>query len=414
MIRHTITTICFALLLMGPRQQSLADQGHPIAVSVSPAGIVVETMAGFQISIDTDNRSQIRIGELSDLSTTDFQPAHQIQFAPTKKNRWHVLRQPNSLKSKLISGPIDPSASSDGFEISQTKPAAGDNILTRITADGVTIVDLGKNSLRGDLIQGFGQVDVVVASKCVDVNNESLQSISNAVNPQIILIAAEIDLAEIELSDNDRGDNELSDNELGDDDDQNAPSIESADHNTVAVTWTKKRPATRWIKITQKPWSIQGTELGKLFALKELSSAASRSVFKNLSVEQMNFVPGDGSHTPRWNTEHMMGRELLFFSQIYHAVDPAIAVMNLNPKQMPADYVAAHPDWTGQQEALLTLQVESFSRRFAYLLLDLPLDKKTEGSKMWSPRSLLKQMQRHYTQHTDNVKKKMKLSNWPR
>ena len=109
----------------------------------------------------------------------------------------------------------------------------------------------------------------------------------------------------------------------------------------------------------------------------------------------------------------MMGRELLFFSQIYHSIDPEIPVMNLNPKQMPKDYVAANPDWSGHEEALLTLQVEAFTRRFAYYLKDLPLDKKTEGSKMWSPRGLLKQMERHYKQHTENVKKKMKLENWP-
>ena len=154
-------------------------------------------------------------------------------------------------------------------------------------------------------------------------------------------------------------------------------------------------------------------ELSELFARKENSSAQSRAVFAELSVDQMNFVPGNGSHTPRWNTEHMMGRELLFFSQIYHSIDPMIPVMNLNPKQMPKDYVAAHSDWNGHEEALLTLQVEAFSRRFAYLLEGLPLDEKPKGSKMWSPRGLLKQMDRHYHEHTENVKKKMQLENWP-
>ena len=69
-----------------------------------------------------------------------------------------------------------------------------------------------------------------------------------------------------------------------------------------------------------------------------------------------------------------MGRELVFFSQIYNAVDPMIPVMDLNPKQMPKDYEFAHPDWTGAEEARQMQRVAAFTRRFAYLLDKMELD----------------------------------------
>lgn len=108
-----------------------------------------------------------------------------------------------------------------------------------------------------------------------------------------------------------------------------------------------------------------------------------------------------------------MGRELLFFSQIYRAVDPMIQEMDLNPKQMPKDYEFKHPDWSGEEEAAQTQRVQAFTRRFAYLLDGVDLDKKAKGSRFWTPRALLLQMDRHYNEHTANVRKKMELPEWP-
>ncbi len=186
-------------------------------------------------------------------------------------------------------------------------------------------------------------------------------------------------------------------------------------HNTFAITATdssKKKP-TRFVSLATKPYEMSA-ELADLFAKKETACKNSRNTFAKLSIDQMNFRPSNGTHTPRWNSEHMMGRELLFFSQIYHAVDSTIPVMDLNPRQMPDDYEMAHPDWTGHEEARQTERVEAFTRRFAYLLDGMDLDQKAKGSKFWSPRALLEQMQRHYNEHTANVRKKMKLSDWPK
>jgi hypothetical protein len=150
-----------------------------------------------------------------------------------------------------------------------------------------------------------------------------------------------------------------------------------------------------------------------LFTEKEIACTHSQKVFSPLSVQQMNFKPSNGTHTPRWNAEHMMGRELLFFSQIYAKQDSAIRPMDLNPQQMPPEYVAAHADWDGGEEARQMRRVSAFSRRFAYLLADLDLDQKAPGS-FWTPRGLLQQMHKHYDEHTANVIKKFELPQWPK
>lgn len=367
----------------------LADEGQPIAVIVEPEGCAIETMGGFRIAIDSTQDSRISIGELSNFQTTAFQPAHELITKSDEQTSWHLSRQFNQLKSTCQQAIFTEPLAGNVVLIHQRKHSPNGQLTTRIEADGVVILNLGLNSIQNIPLPGDAECDVLVATHCVGVDNESVKRLVEKLRPQIVLIAAS---------------NESVSNEA---------IVTLEDRNVVAVSAKEERKTTRWIKISNRPWTMPDSEMGQLFRTKEASSAQSRAVFAELSVDQMNFVPSDGSHTPRWNTEHMMGRELLFFSQIYHHVDPSIPVMNLNPKQMPEDYVAAHPDWTGHEEALLTLQVEAFSRRFAYLMEALPLDEKTQGSKMWSPRGLLEQMERHYKQHTDNVRKKMNLKNWP-
>ena len=128
------------------------------------------------------------------------------------------------------------------------------------------------------------------------------------------------------------------------------PSLtpEQAVGNTLAVSHvetedidaekqTEEESPTQWIHLHTQPWSMP-KELVDLFESKELACRQSQRTFAELSVSQMNFKPANGTHTPRWNSEHMMGRELLFFSQIFAQRSPAVKVMDLNPKQMPPDY----------------------------------------------------------------------------
>ncbi|HBV65682.1 MAG TPA: hypothetical protein DEF45_21975 [Rhodopirellula sp.] len=153
--------------------------------------------------------------------------------------------------------------------------------------------------------------------------------------------------------------------------------------------------------------------LSKLFDRMESANRRSQDVFRKLSAAQMSFKPSNGTHTPRWNAEHMAGRQLMFFSQIYHALDPNIPVVNLNPRQMPKDYRPRHPDWDGKQEARFMQRVDDFCRRYAYLLEDIQLEDKLPATPWPSLKALLLQMERHYDEHTANVKKKFALPDWP-
>jgi len=87
--------------------------------------------------------------------------------------------------------------------------------------------------------------------------------------------------------------------------------------------------------------------------------------------------------------------------------------MDLNPKQMPADYQFAHPTWTGREEAMQMQRVSEFCRRFAYLLDGMDVNQRAPGSRWPSLRALLIQMDRHYDQHTGNTVQKFKLPGWP-
>ncbi|MEN1680813.1 MAG: DinB family protein [Planctomycetota bacterium] len=145
----------------------------------------------------------------------------------------------------------------------------------------------------------------------------------------------------------------------------------------------------------------------------EAANRRSQEVFRGLSTTQMNFTPSNGTHTPRWNAEHMAGRQLLFFSEIYHALDSRIPVFDWNPAQMPPDYRARHPAWSGKEEARAMQRVDDFCRRYAYLLEGTELDAKPPATNWPTLRALLLQMERHYDEHTANVVKKFALPDWP-
>ena len=80
---------------------------------------------------------------------------------------------------------------------------------------------------------------------------------------------------------------------------------------------------------------------------------------------------------------------------------------------MPPDYRPAHPDWTGAEEARQIERTAALVRRFAYLLDDVDsLDSELEGSS-WTIRRLCRQMERHFSEHVVNVRKKFDLPDWP-
>lgn len=197
---------------------------------------------------------------------------------------------------------------------------------------------------------------------------------------------------------------------------EGADTIDLVDvsHNTLALAANNENvEKMSIIRLANKPWEMPA-ELASEFDAMEESCKNSQEVFAKLSVEQMNFKPSNGTHTPRWNTEHMMGRQLGFFSQLYHTVDPAMPVQNLNPQQMPPKYKFANPTWSGKEEARQMQRVSDYTRRFAYLLEGKKLTDKATGTFWPSIGALLKQMQVHYGEHTANTVKKFDLPGFPK
>jgi len=190
-------------------------------------------------------------------------------------------------------------------------------------------------------------------------------------------------------------------------------TVERAPGNTVALG-AERGPSVenpRLTELEKNPWSMSDA-MARLFRKKDRAAERAASVFEQLSVGQLNHRPADGSHTPRWNVEHLMGRELLFFSRLYSRLDRSIAPIDLNPAQTPDDYDAAHPQWSGAEEARQIRRVTAFTRRFAYLLDPVGLDGKP-GDARRSSRGLLELLANHYDHHLDAVKKKFELSDWP-
>lgn len=165
--------------------------------------------------------------------------------------------------------------------------------------------------------------------------------------------------------------------------------------------------------ILEEPPAVP-VHLRELYDRMEAANRRSQDIFRKLSTAQMNFEPSNGTHTPRWNAEHIAGRQLLFFSQIYHALDPKIPIFDWNPAQMPPDYEARHPEWSGKEEARAMQRVDDFCRRNAYLLQGIALDGKPPATNWPSLRALLLQMEQHYDEHTANVVKKFELPDWPK
>lgn len=285
----------------------------------------------------------------------------------------------------------------------------GANAMFLIEVDGVRIVhcgDLGQTRLTNEQLEALGRVDLLlipVGGKYT-IDGQQASVIVRQLNPRRVVPihyktpALAIDLDGVEpFLDALRTDHEI---------------VRPAG-NTVAIRSTARREPGRpqVFVLGYRPWEMP-PEMAKLFAAMETANRAAQAVFAPLSIAQMNHRPSDGTHTPRWNAEHMMGRELGFFSEIYAELDPELVKIDLNPAQMPPDYVAAHPDWTGAEEARQIERVSEFTRRFSYLLADLELDEQAPGSR-WILPGLLEQMERHYGEHTANVKKKFELPDWP-
>lgn len=369
---------------------SCANEGDPVAIRLWPdGGVTIETMWNLHVGYGLTEEAKQQLPRPLDLErfrSTVTKPISAITLGRLPNEPRPSVLTPNRQDQNRVviscvnAGPLTGTIliDVDGVVI---------YILTSTVAKAIESVPLMNREML-ELNEKDGSNTIIFLDNSFD--EAKTIEIAKAIKPKIIVLP--ITVPHI-------GDHEVT----------------AILHNTLAVSAAKDSDGTdtQFVSLTTVPYEMSD-ELADLFSKKETACKNSRDTFAKLSIEQMNFRPPNGTHTPRWNSEHMMGRELLFFSQIYHAVDSSIPVVDLNPRQMPDDYEMAHPDWTGQEEARQTERVESFTRRYAYLLDGIDLDQKAKGSKFWTPRALLKQMERHYNEHTANVRKKMQLNEWPK
>ena len=393
-VAHSMLGIFLLFVLVEPAS---ANDGDPVAIRYWPGGCSsIESMWNIHVAIGVDAGNRSALPRLADVEfVDDF-------WAASGSDSLVLDRKPNEPNAMLKPTSESPNPSRNAIRFARValKNEATQKTLfvTVLFVDGVTILDSNKNSV-GDLLAILKEVkDLPKEMQTIDAfliddtiaDPASFETLRGILKPRVMVLRSAVKF-----------------DKVGD------AIVEAIGHNTLSVSRSEPTSTSRWVKLSESPWSMDAA-LGDLFDKKEAACKSSRAVFKELSVNQLNFRPSNGTHTPRWNTEHMMGRELLFFSQIYHAMDSSIPILDLNPKQMPPDYRPAHEDWTGLEESKQMERVESFTRRFAFLLNGMDLNKTAKGSAFWTPKALLKQMEAHYKEHTANVVKKKDLPDWPK
>jgi hypothetical protein len=393
--RWQSVTVLILLFLLGTQANVVATEVQPMAIRRWPGGAIsLETHWGLNFAINPTTKAAKQFLRKAD------------QAVNTSHRVGHVLsRMPNKAKPSWLPASEVTRADTNALAVKSVRLGDDNGFSVVLDVDGVRIVFIPYDTFesRGEFDTGtLKDIDLLILStgKSTQLADPRSVSLVASLGPKLIVLNP-VGTAQPQ------GVNKFK-AAIGAEDD-----ILTIDHNTFAFSRTTRTSAKpRIVTLTDSPWKMPD-ELEKLFAAMEKASSDSRQVFAKLSTNQMNFKPGNGTHTPRWNTEHMMGRQLLFFSQLYHAQNPSIQVMDLNPKQMPPDYVFAHPDWDGREEARQMERVSEFTRRFAYLLADLDVDEKALGSDWPSLRALLNQMHRHYSEHTANTIKKFDLPGWP-
>lgn len=429
----------FVALLSTPTQ---AEPSYPVAIRWWGQGMVsIESWWNLSVVIDPYNN---KIGyEVPDLAADLVLVAHEhsdhnnvsamkgeprIVRGLDKQARarklvgqlrpdatWHLQREGDSIETFP-----HPSAHHANSIAVQSIPAWHDDsqgsergavAMFVVETNGVRLAhlsDLGQTELTDEQLKALGKVDVLCLPVGVvyTIDGEQTVAIIEQVKPRYVIpIHYKTDALKIPLEPIEPFLKAVGDRY----------EVINPKHNTLAVAAAKdgEKEKTQIIVLDYKPWQ-PNQELATLLKKMDDSCRASQRVFAPLTANQMNWRPPNGTHTPRWNPEHMMGRQLGFFSQIYAAIDPQVfSHIDLNPEQMPEDYTPAHPDWDGAEEARQMQRANAYVQRFAYLLDGLDLDQQAPGSR-WTLRGLLKQMDRHFTEHTENVKKKFELEGWPK
>ncbi|MEM9644576.1 MAG: DinB family protein [Planctomycetota bacterium] len=373
-------------------RETWADERAPVAVRHWSNGVVsIESYWGLKVAVSPEKAEPSEIN-------TDLPTNVDVVVHPDQSYDHWLFRRVNSNQPEWHSETPETSAKSHAIHVRSLQDENENTIGLELTTDGLRVIRLDESWIREPPGGDLESADVLVVPHGQSaLSNPSLLSWVEAFRPGTVVLTGSW--------------------QTGTSDSKtliNDTPVKRTHHNTIALSSRSDSGVDHptYVSLSQTPWQMP-MELSRLFGAMEDSCRRSQTTFQNLSADQLNFRPANGTHTPRWNVEHMAGRQLQFFSQIYHAIDNTIPVMNENPAQMPNDYVAAHADWNGIEETNRMQRVSDFCRRFAYLLDDQDVNQRAPGSRWPSLRALLVQMERHYDEHTANTIKKFDLPDWP-
>lgn len=431
--------LAFLAIVLGLSSSGAADPGNPLAVRWWGQGLVtIETFWGLTIAIDPyadgiGYESPRIQADLVLITHEHFDHNNDglIQGEPhvarglNKDGNYRpvdlYLDRPANNDKPNISSPVEMIVRSsnaihvrsiNSFHDSAQGNSRGSNAMFLIEADGVRILhcgDLGQAKLTDKQTQQIGQIDVLLipVGGVYTIGGEQAAALTEQLRPRFVVpIHYKTPALAIDL--------EAADSFLA------ALPTEfdrvEAIGNTLAVT-TGRGPSVdqpHAVVLGYQPWKMPD-ELRDQFERMGTSSSKAQGVFSPLSTNQMNHKPSNGTHTPRWNVEHMSAMQLLFFSNVYSNIDSSIPGLDTRPKQMPPDYEAAEPTWNGAEEARRAQRVQAFTERFAYLLNGVDLDTLPKGAPRFvgSLSGLFKRMEDHWAEHTAHVKKKFELPDWP-
>jgi L-ascorbate metabolism protein UlaG (beta-lactamase superfamily) len=442
-LHRTALPLCALILTLGLVRGAFADPGKPVAVRWWGQGFVtIETWWGPVVAIDP---YALGIGydnphveadlvlvthehrDHNNVELVEGQPSVEraLEGDGTPRRVNAVLdRYPNQTEARVSRAELrlarSPHAiyveSISAFHDEKQGAERGRTGMFLIRVDGVRILhcgDLGQSSLTDEQIERIGAVDVLLipVGGVYTIDGARAAAITDRLSPRVVVpIHYKTDRLTIDLEPADSFLDALPErfervNAVG-----NTLAIAAADASEGGPTTESPRVAV----LGYEPWQMPA-EMAALFEAKGAASEASQAVFRDLTVEQLNHEPSNGTHTARWNAEHMAGTELMVMTDIMHEVDPAMPVIRAMPQQMPPDYEAAHPDWGGVEQAAFMQRVHDFSRRFAYLLDGMSLDERPAGCPEFfgSLRGFLEKMAWHYGEHTAHVVKKFELGDWP-
>jgi len=296
------------------------------------------------------------------------------------------------------------------FHDDQRGEKRGANSMILIEVDGVRILhcgDLGQTSLTDEQVAQVRGVDVALipVGGVYTIDGEQAAKIVEQIDPRVVVpIHYKTPALEIPLDDAQPFLSSLP---------ERYERIEMAGNTLAASAQAQgETAAPQAVVLRDQPWTPPAPLVEAFDAIAEQREAFAKTI-GGMSIEQLNHRPSDGSHTIRWNVEHLAGRELLFFSQVYHAIDPMIPVIDINPAQQPEDYEPAHPDWPASEEVRLLERVDWFVRRFAYMLDGVAMDAQRIEAPRGSIRGLTDLMLNHYPHHHQAVRDKLQLPDWP-